>query len=509
MGRTTSGVKSTKSESDSLFRALIATAVDGIIVIDSHGAVQVYNAACERLFGYSSREVIGQNIKILMPEPYHGEHDEYLRNFRESGERRIIGIGREVVGRRKDHSTFPMYLSVGESELEGRHLFVGIIRDLTELKAQAASHEGANRLLAQLVASSDDAIISKTLDGIITSWNRAAEHIFGYAATEAIGKSVSILIPLDLWPEEERFIEQLRAGRGIEHYETERLHKDGSVVLVSLSVSPICDAKGVVIGASKIARDITEKKRAEARTNMLLSELAHASRLSAMGQMSSALAHELNQPLTAIMNYIKATKRTLASITGFPTARANELIENAAHETLRAGAIIKNLRDFVEKRESKRAFENLNKVIEESIRLGFVGVDDVNVNVRLELDPEIPLVLIDKIQIQQVMTNLIRNGIEAMQLVDRRELSISTTRADGDFVQVTMTDTGPGLSPEVLSRLFQPFITTKEKGMGIGLTICQSIVEAHGGRIWPIEERTVGAGFSFRLPLTEGSDLAA
>ena len=141
--------------------------------------------------------------------------------------------------------------------------------------------------------------------------------------------------------------------------------------------------------------------------------------------------------------------------------------------------------------------------------MGFVGAADINVRVHLELDPDLPLVSIDKIQIQQVLINLIRNGIEAMLHVDRRELSIATARSDTDFVQVTVTDTGPGLPPEVLARLFQPFITTKEKGMGIGLTICQSIVEAHGGRIWPIDEQRVGAGFSFLLPLTEGSELAA
>jgi C4-dicarboxylate-specific signal transduction histidine kinase len=227
-----------------------------------------------------------------------------------------------------------------------------------------------------------------------------------------------------------------------------------------------------------------------------------------MGQMSSALAHELNQPLTAIMNYIKAAKRTLAGIEGFPTARTNELIDSAAQETLRAGAIIRNLRDLIEKRESKRSFENLNKVVEESIALGFVGAADNNVKVHLELDPELPHVLIDKIQVQQVLVNLIRNSIEAMLSGNRRELAVATARADSNFVQVTVTDTGPGLSPEVLSRLFQPFVTTKENGMGIGLTICQSIVEAHGGRIWPIEDRIAGAGFSFRLPLAEGSDLA-
>ncbi len=511
MGQGTSGAKPANSASDALFGALIATAVDGIIVIDSRGTVQVYNAACERLFGYSSREVIGRNIKILMPEPYHDEHDDYLRNYHESGERRIIGIGREVTGRRKDQSTFPMYLSVGEGQLDGRRIFVGIIQNLTDRKMADDAVREREARLRSILDTVPDAIVTIDETGLIESFSPAATRLFGYEQAEVIGQNVKILMPSPYRDQHDRYLEHYRrTGErriiGIGRIVVGR-RRDGSTFPMELAIGEVRGgARRLFTG---FVRDITERQGTEQRLQELQSELLHVSRLSAMGQMSSALAHELNQPLTAIMNYIKATKRTLAGIEGFPTARANELIECAAQETVRAGAIIKNLRDFIEKRESKRVFENLNKVVEESIALGFVGAADNNVRVDLDLEPELPLVLINKIQIQQVLINLIRNGIEAMEAVTRRELTISTARAEGDFVQVTVTDTGPGLSPEVLSRLFQPFITTKEKGMGIGLTICQSIVEAHGGRIWPVEEQREGAGFSFRLPLAERSDFPA
>jgi two-component system sensor kinase FixL len=220
-----------------------------------------------------------------------------------------------------------------------------------------------------------------------------------------------------------------------------------------------------------------------------------------MGQMASALAHELNQPLTAIMNYVKAAARTMNALEGPQVEKAREWMEKATNQTARAGQIIRNLRDFIEKRESSQTYESLNKVVEEAIALGLVGSADTNVKVHFELDPNVPSTLIDKIQIQQVLINLIRNAIEAMQASPKRDLTIRT-ETQKDAIEVGVSDTGPGLSAEVAARLFQPFVTTKEKGMGIGLTICQSIVEAHNGRIWASPNQAGGVDFCFRLPVT-------
>jgi two-component system sensor kinase FixL len=485
-----------------LLAALLATAVDGIVAIDPRGHVLLYNQACERLFGYRASEVVGQNVRMLMPEPYRQEHDNYIANYKRTGERRIIGIGREVVGRRKDGSTFPMYLTLGEGGPTGQRFFVGIIHDLSALRWETEQREGADRLLAQIVQSSEDAIISVALDGTITSWNAAAERIYGFSASDAIGRHISMILPPDRIFEDDDIIAQLRAGRIMEHYETVRRHKDGHDVQISLSVAPIFDASGTMIGASKTARDVTERKRSEERLMGMQNELAHVGRLSAMGQMSAAIAHELNQPLTAIANYAKAAQRLLQNENPEPRQlqSAREAMEKAVTQTLRAGTIIRYLRDFVEKRESRKFPEDLNEVIREAVSLGTVGHNHSNVKLTLALDPILPKVAIDKVQIQQVLMNLVRNAIEAMAEVERRELTISSSLGEGGL-RITVQDTGPGLAPHVAARLFQPFVTTKSDGMGIGLKICQSIIEGHGGTIVARAAGPPGATFVIHLPL--------
>jgi|SRR5579871_5054132 len=362
------------SDADALFRTLIATAVDGIIVIDENATIQIYSAACERLFGYTEAEVVGKNVKMLMPSPYREEHDGYIRNYQSTGVKRIIGIGREVIGQRKNGSTFPMYLSVGEGRLGEQIVYVGIIHDLT-------------------------------------------------------------------------------------------------------------------------SRNLTARRMQD-----LQNELLHVSRLSAMGQMTAAIAHELNQPLTAVLNYINAARRTAGGLQDTQGQRVLELIDKAAHQTSRAGQIIRQLRDFVEKREAARNIVGMNTVVEEAIALAAIGSADANVKTTLELAAGLPPVLIDKIQVQQVVINLVRNSVEAMQQVAKRELTIKTLRDPDGAVEVRISDTGPGLPPQVASRLFHPFVTTKEKGMGIGLSICASIIEAHGGRIWATPREGEGTVFHFCLP---------
>src|SRR5258706_1171422 len=244
---------------------------------------------------------------------------------------------------------------------------------------------------------------------------------------------------------------------------------------------------------------LAERKRIEAEMNNLQAELAHVSRWNAMGMMAATLAHELNQPLTAVKNYMEAARFSLDGLETPQVGRAQEFIGQAASETMRAGAIISNLRDFIEKRETSRSLENLNQVVEEAIAVSVVG-QHLEARVQTDLDPRLPPVFVNRVEIQQVLVNLFRNAAEAMLDAKHRILTIATRLEEPGFVSVAVSDTGPGIAPDVMARLFKPFTTTKQAGMGIGLKICQTIIEAHDGKIWLTPNEEEGVTFRFRLP---------
>jgi len=484
------------------FEALMSAAVDGMIVIDKRGTVQVYNPACERLFGYSSAEIVGQNVKILMPSPYHDQHDDYLAHYDKTREKRIIGIGREVVGQRKDGTTFPMYLSVGEGRLESGSIFVGIIRDVTTQKNADQSLREREARLRSILETSPDAIIMIDERGTIESFNAAASRLFDYPAHDVLGKNVNTLMPEPYRAEHDGYLSHYqKTGEkrviGIGRIVVGR-RRDGSTFPMELAVGEI------TVGMRRLftgfIRDITERQEADRNFRELQSELLHVSRLSSLGEMSAALAHELNQPLTAMANYINAARRTMESIPHAQTEKAREFLNKAASQTLRAGEIIRRLRDFMEKGETDKCPENLNAVVEEAMTLAVVGAAEAGIKVIIDAAADLPEVMMDKIQIQQVVLNLIRNSIDAMQAASERVLTVVTMR-DGGFTNVIVSDTGPGLDPEVAARLFQPFVTTKEQGMGIGLSVCRSIIEAHGGEISATPNSNGGVAFKFSLPV--------
>ncbi len=354
-------------------QSILDTVPDAMIVIDERGTMQSFSAAAERLFGHTAANVLGSNVSMLMPSPYREAHDSYLERYLRTGERRIIGIGRVVIGQRKDGSTFPMELAVGEMRSGNRRFFTGFIRDLTE------------------------------------------------------------------------------------------------------------------------------RQKTDARLQELQSELVHISRLTAMGEMASTLAHELNQPLSAIANYMKGSRRLLESSTDERSGMLRDAMDKAAEQALRAGQIIRHLRDFVARGESERRVESVKKLIEEASALALVGIKDQGVRVRFQFEPAVDLVLADKVQIQQVLLNLMRNAVEAMEASPKRELTISTLPAEQDMIAISVADTGCGIAPDAMSQLFQPFFTTKRQGMGVGLSISRTIVEDHGGKIEVTPNP--GGGTIFRLTL--------
>ena len=362
-------------------QSILDTVPEAMIVIDERGVMHSFSSAAERLFGYTADEVLGENVSMMMPPPYRENHDGYLERYLRTGEKRIIGTGRVVVGARKDGSIFPMELAVGEMRSDKARFFTGFIRDLTE------------------------------------------------------------------------------------------------------------------------------RQEVEARLQELQSELVHISRLTALGEMASALAHELNQPLSAIANYMKGSRRLLRDRTDEQSLLIREAMDKAAEQSLRAGEIIRRLRDFVARGETERRIESLKKLLEEASALALVGTRDRGVRVVYRFDPGLDLVLVDKVQIQQVILNLVRNAIESMEQSDRRELTIATERDPDGMAAVRITDTGTGISPDVASQLFQPFITTKPHGLGVGLSISRTIVESHGGRITVEPNPQGGTIFRFTVRAVSQEEL--
>ncbi|MDG3440642.1 PAS domain-containing sensor histidine kinase [Nitrospirillum amazonense] len=485
------------------FRALMDTVPDGVIVIDGQGTIQSFNPACERLFGWTAAEVVGRNVKMLMPAPYQEEHDQYLARYRATGEKRIIGIGREVTGLRRDGTTFPMELSVGEALQDGPPAYIGIIRDISDRRAAEQALRNREARLASIIETIPDALIVIDGQGLIRSFSPAAQRLFGYAEAEVQGRNVSMLMPSPYREQHDQYIARYLATGEKRIIGVGRIvsgqRRDGTVFPMELAVGAV-DLEGERLFTGFI-HDLTEHQAVERRLQQLQAELLHVSRVSVMGQLASALAHELNQPLTAVVNYIKASLRLLERPEAIDMPLAREAMEKASAQALRAGQIIRRLRDFIAKGGTDRRAESLDGLIEEAAALALVGARESGVRMELRLQRQDLRAVIDKIQIQQVLLNLIRNAVEAMEGRPERILSITAMPDGAGFMEIAVADTGHGLDEAAMARLFQPFVSGKERGMGVGLSISRSIVEAHGGRLWPERNEHGGATFRFTLPL--------
>jgi PAS domain S-box-containing protein len=368
-------------------------------------------------------------------------------------------------------------------------------------QVEAALRESEERLswLASIVESSDDAIISKTLDAIITSWNKGAERMFGYTAEEAVGKSVTILIPPDRQSEEREILERIGRGERIEHYETNRRRKDGSLIAISLTISPIKNLEGRIVGASKIARDITERKHAEARENMLMAELTHINRVAAAGVLSASIAHEVNQPLLSIAVNAETVRLLLASEKP-DIDEARDALDEILTASQRASQIITDLKSMFRKETGDKFQVDMNRVIRTAMGLVTADLRKHDIELKLELTNRLPSILSSHIELQQVILNLVMNAIDAMRTVHPRVLSVKSKLNEFHRVHVSIEDTGIGIGRADVDRIFEPLFTTKKYGMGMGLSICHSIIEHHGGRIWASPGASRGTILQFELP---------
>jgi PAS domain S-box-containing protein len=374
--------------------------------------------------------------------------------------------------------------------------FVGSSTDITERKRA----EQATRLLAAIVESSHDAIVSKSLNGVITSWNKGAEQLFGYAAEEAVGQNITLIIPPERRHEERAIIEQITRGERVDHFETVRMRKDGSLLDVSLTISPMKDASGRVVGASKLARDITERKRAEEALRQAQTDLAHASRLTTMGEFTASLAHEVKQPIAAVVTDANTCVRWITR--DEPDLKeAREAAWRTVKDAKRASEIINRVGLLFKKGTPQRELVDVNEVAREMIVLLGDEASRHSISIRTELAEDLPYAIGDRVQMQQVLMNLIVNGVEAMHNVGGpRELTIKSQPAENNELLLSVSDTGMGLPSHQADEIFNAFFTTKTHGTGMGLRISRSIVESHGGRLWAADNSPRGASFCFTLP---------
>jgi PAS domain S-box-containing protein len=376
-----------------------------------------------------------------------------------------------------------------------------------ERAAQAYKQaEEARNNLAAIVESSDDAILSKTLEGTITSWNAGAEKMYGYSATEMVGQHVSNLAPDDMKEEVPEILEQIRQGVSVDHLETVRVTKDGRRIEVSLMISPIRDEHGIIIGASTIARDITERNRAEQEALQQRSELAHLSRVTMLGELSGSMAHELNQPLMAILSNAQAAQRFMAH-DDVDLDEVRDILADIVEQDNRAGEVIRRLRLLLKKGQVEQQPLDVNDAVREVLKLIRSDLVNQGVTTHTELAPALPAVNGDRVQLQQVLLNLLMNACDAMnqnspadrQMVVRTELVAS---AD---VRFSVSDRGTGIDPEKLEQVFDPFFSTKAHGLGLGLSVCRTIISAHAGKLWAVNNPSSGATFCFTLPVNNES----
>ncbi|CAH0354009.1 PAS domain S-box protein [Sphingobium sp. CECT 9361] len=483
----------------------LALLIDGatslaIYMLDEEGRVAIWNKGAERIKGWKEEEILGHSAAAFYPpeEVASGKPEADLAYARKHGR-----FQEKSWRLRKDGSEFLADVTITPLHDENGRLrgYGKVVRDITDEKAAERAIEKREAQLNSILATVPDAMVVIDAEGTMLSFSYAAQKMFGYEEAEVIGKNVAMLMPT---PDREA-----HDGYIARYLQTRRAHiigstrrvmgcrKDGTLVPHELAIG---EATG---GGERVftgfMRDLTEREATAAHLKDLQAELIHVSRVSAMGAMASTLAHELNQPITAVVNYVQIAHALLEDPDPETIAEVREAMADAASESLRAGQIVRRLRDFVARGEVQKQVEDLPQLIEEACSLGLVGLSQNGIRTRLILDPAATPVLADRVQIEQVLVNLIRNAAEAMAESPVRELTIATALEGAAMVRVTIADTGPGLAEEVASQLFQAFLSTKTEGMGLGLSICRTIIEAHGGKIWVDTPVEGGTRFHFTL----------
>jgi len=485
-------------------RAVVDTAVDGVILIDARGGVLMFNPACEKLFGYAADEVIGRNVKMLMPSSHRDAHDGYLQNYHVSGERKIIGIGREVVGRRKDGSTFLMHLSVGESkQVAGDSIFAGIIHDLTEReRVERELRESAARLRA-VVDTAVDGVILIDSDGIILKFNPACERLFKYEADEVLGRNVRVLMPEPYRSEHDGYLRNFIATGdkkiiGIGREVLGR-RKDGTTFPMDLSVGEAKqDGSSIFVG---MIHDLSDRKRTEA-------QLMQAQKMEAVGQLSGGIAHDFNNLLTVIVGNAEFLAEQLVG-----RGDLKRLADDICSAGERGAELTQRLLAFSRKQllrpvetQCDKLVESMHKLLRRTLR--------EDIEIATQADPTLRPAFADPAQLESALLNLALNAQDAMASGGRLTISAANASLDtgdhnlhpdvgpGEYVVIAVTDTGSGMPKRVLEHAFEPFFTTKEvgKGSGLGLSMVYGFVKQSNGHVTIYSEPGLGTTVRIYLP---------
>ena len=519
-GKKSTAGKSSKSGPQSLLSSNLLEAVpDAMIAVDGDGKILHVNAQTEALFGYSREELIGKRIELLVPERYRGRHEGHRADYGEQPKIRRMGAGLDLYGRRKDGSEFPVEISLSPVPSEGGTLVLCAIRDISDRKKTEEDLRRANEELAQrtdrelwesrtrlaaIVDSSDDAIIGKTLDGIVTDWNRGAESMYGYTAEEIIGKPLITIVPPERHEEVTRILQTVGRGESVRYLESVRVSKGGKLLNVSITVSPIHDSAGNIIGASTIARNITEQRRAE-------DQLRQAQKMEAIGRLAGGVAHDFNNILGIIVACSELLRDRVSATPGL-----SQYVENINKASDRGASLTRQLLAFSRKRPSSPIIMDLNERLRDTAKLLRPLMGD-DVEVTLTSRSTAVLIEADPGQIDQIVMNLAVNARDAMPQGGKLVLETSTVSFDddfsrqhppmtpGDYVLLAVSDSGVGMEPGIVPKIFEPFFTTKEvgKGTGLGLSTVYGIVQQSGGHIFVYSEPGRGTTFKVYLPSAE------
>ena len=480
-----------------MLQAALQTAVGAIIIIDRQGLIRTLNAAVEKMFGFAGDELIGRNVNVLMPEPFHSRHDGYLRHHLETGERKIIGIGRQVMARRRNGAIFPVHLSVSEFEADGQKFFTGILHDLSEQRSGGLAEQG---LLRAIFNHLPDAVLVVDPQGRITLCNPAVARVFGYAPEELIGKSVATLheTPTEFEGTQE-FNERLKGQDPLRLRAARFRRKSGEAFPAETVATPLHDQDGHFIGVLSLNRDISQQVVQD-------QALRKSQRMEAIGQLTGGIAHDFNNLLTIITGNLELLEMEIES------DEQRDLLSRANDAALMGARLTSRLLTFARRRRLEPVVLDLNDQVLSMAELLRRTLGET-IALSTLLAPRLWSVQADPSEIENAVLNLAINARDAMPaggklvletknvVLDERDVATEVGVQPGDYVRLSVSDTGVGMSPEVLARVFEPFFTTKEpgKGTGLGLSGLYGFVKQSGGHVTVYSE--VGRGTTVNLYL--------